>query len=108
MKLIYLNYNDLNNTYIIYINILYITLLLIKKMIIPIKCFTCGTVLADKYRYYKEEVRKRKIARDMHVNKVIYLTKEYSEKTPEGEVLDELELHKYCCRSKMLTHVDIE
>ena len=44
----------------------------------------------------------------MHVNKVIYLTKEYSEKTPEGEVLDELELHKYCCRSKMLTHVDIE
>ena len=77
-------------------------------MIIPIKCFTCGTVLADKYRYYKEEVRKRKIARDMHVNKVIYLTKEYSEKTPEGEVLDEVELHKYCCRSKMLTHVDIE
>ena len=29
-------------------------------MIIPIKCFTCGTLLADKYRYYCEEVRKRK------------------------------------------------
>jgi hypothetical protein len=27
-------------------------------MIIPIKCFTCGTVLADKYRYFQEEVAK--------------------------------------------------
>ncbi len=30
-------------------------------MIIPIKCFTCGTVLANKYRYYQDEVRKIKI-----------------------------------------------
>jgi DNA-directed RNA polymerase subunit N (RpoN/RPB10) len=77
-------------------------------MIIPIKCFTCGTVLADKYRYYCEEVRKRKIAKDMHVDKVIYLTKEYSDKTAEGEVLDEMHLKKMCCRRHMLTHVDIE
>jgi DNA-directed RNA polymerase subunit N (RpoN/RPB10) len=77
-------------------------------MIIPIKCFTCGTVLADKYRYYCEEVRKRKIAKDMHVDKVIYLTKEYSNKTAEGEVLDEIHLKKMCCRRHMLTHVDIE
>ena len=77
-------------------------------MIIPIKCFTCGTVLADKYRYYSEEVRKRKMTRDLHVEKVIYLTPEYSQKTPEGEVLDELNLKKMCCRRHMLTHVDIE
>jgi DNA-directed RNA polymerase subunit N (RpoN/RPB10) len=77
-------------------------------MIIPIKCFTCGTVIADKYRYYCEEVRKRKITRDLHVDKVIYLTPEYSTKTPEGEVLDELNLTKMCCRRHMLTHVDIE
>ena len=31
-------------------------------MIIPVKCVTCGKVLADKYRYYLEEVRKRKLA----------------------------------------------
>ena len=61
-------------------------------MIIPIKCFTCGNVLANKYRYYCQEVRKRKITRDLHVDKVIYLTPEYSQKTPEGEVLDELNL----------------
>jgi DNA-directed RNA polymerase subunit N len=77
-------------------------------MIIPIKCFTCGTVLADKYRYYCEEVRKRKITRDLHVDKVIYLTPEYSQKTPEGEVLDELNLTKMCCRRHMLSHVDVE
>ena len=77
-------------------------------MIIPIKCFTCGTILADKYTYYCEEVRKRKMTRELHVEKVIYLTPEYNIKTPEGEVLDELELTKMCCRRHMLTHVDIE
>jgi DNA-directed RNA polymerase I, II, and III subunit RPABC5 len=55
-----------------------------------------------------EEVRKRKLAKDMDVDKVVYLTKEFSEKTPEGEVLDELGLKKMCCRRHMLTHVDIE
>ena len=29
-------------------------------MIIPIKCVTCGNILADKYRYYLEQVRKAK------------------------------------------------
>ena len=78
-------------------------------MIIPIKCFTCGMVIADKYRYYTQEVRKRKIAKDgMEVNKVLYLTKNFHEKTPEGEVLDELGLKKICCRRHLLTHVDIE
>ena len=77
-------------------------------MIIPIKCFTCGMVLADKYRFYTEEVRKKKLAKSMDVDKVLYLTKEFHDKTPEGEVLDELILNKMCCRRHMLTHVDIE
>jgi DNA-directed RNA polymerase subunit N (RpoN/RPB10) len=77
-------------------------------MIIPIKCFTCGMVLADKYRYYVEEVRKRKLAKDIDVDKVMYLTKEFRQKTPEGEVMDELLLKRMCCRRHMLTHVDIE
>ena len=77
-------------------------------MIIPIKCFTCGTVLADKYRFYTEEVRKRKLAKSMDVDKVLYLTKEFHDKTPEGEVLDELNMTKMCCRRHFLTHVDIE
>lgn len=77
-------------------------------MIIPVKCFTCGKVLADKYNYYLSQVRKIKESRNMDVNKVIYLTKEYIDKTPEGEVLDKLGLTKMCCRRHMLTHVDIE
>ena len=45
-------------------------------MIIPVKCFTCGMVLADKYRYYQGEVRKIKLSRGLNVDKVVYLTKE--------------------------------
>lgn len=77
-------------------------------MIIPIKCFTCGLVLADKYRFYTEEVRKRKRSKGLHVEKVLYLTQEFNEKTPEGEVMDELGLTRMCCRRHMLSHVDIE
>lgn len=77
-------------------------------MIIPIKCFTCGKVIANKYRYYCQEVRKRKLARDIDVDKVLYLTKEFRDKTPEGEVLDELNMTKMCCRRHFLTHVDID
>ena len=77
-------------------------------MLIPIKCFTCGKVLADKYRFYQIEIKKRKINKNMDVEKVIYLTKDFINKTPEGEVLDVLGLNKYCCRSHLLTHVDIE
>jgi DNA-directed RNA polymerase subunit N (RpoN/RPB10) len=76
-------------------------------MIIPVKCFTCGCVLADKYRFYQQEVRKRKLERGMDINKVVYFTKEFKEKTPEGEVLDDLGLTKMCCRRHMLSHVDI-
>jgi DNA-directed RNA polymerase I, II, and III subunit RPABC5 len=77
-------------------------------MIIPVKCFTCGNVLADKYRFYQQEVRKRKIQDGLKIDKVIYLTQKNIEKTHEGIVLDELKLTNVCCRRHMLTHVDIE
>jgi DNA-directed RNA polymerase subunit N len=77
-------------------------------MIIPIKCFTCGMVLADKYRYYQNEIRRQKLLQGVSADKVIYLTKENTEKTIEGRVLDDIGLNKVCCRRHMLTHVDIE
>jgi DNA-directed RNA polymerase I, II, and III subunit RPABC5 len=77
-------------------------------MIIPVKCFTCGNVIGNKYDYFQREVRKIKMSRGMEVNKVIYLTEEYVDKTPEGQVLDTLGLNKMCCRRHLLTHVDIE
>jgi DNA-directed RNA polymerase subunit N len=76
-------------------------------MIIPVKCFTCGNVLGDKYRWYKDRVSKMKIDQNIEPNKVIYLTKNYNKKAPEGIVMDELNLNKMCCRRHMLTHVDI-
>ena len=77
-------------------------------MIIPVKCYTCGNVLANKYRFYQKEVRKLKYERNLSTTSVVYLTKENTQKTPEGEVLDALNLNKICCRRHMLTHVDIE
>lgn len=82
-------------------------------MIIPIKCFTCGKVLADKYRYYQDEVRRIKMAKydaldNTHRENVMYFTKENMEKTAEGIVLDKLQLFNVCCRRHMLTHVDME
>ena len=77
-------------------------------MIIPVKCFTCGKVLADKYLYYIKEVRRIKLESGKDLENVTYLTKTNLEKTPEGQVLDTLGLNKWCCRRHMLTHVDIE
>ena len=78
-------------------------------MIIPVKCVTCGAVLADKYRYYLAEVRKRKLeAGGATVQSTVYLTTNNAKKTHEAEVLDELRLLNPCCRRHMLTHVDIE
>ncbi len=77
-------------------------------MIIPVKCFTCGKVIGNKYEYYQKQVRKIKMARSMEVDKVVYLTEDYADKTPEGETLDRLGLNKMCCRRHLLTHVDID
>ncbi len=77
-------------------------------MLIPIKCFTCGNILANKYQFYLREVKKRKLDKGLEINTVKYLSQENNEKTPEGEVMDILNLHKYCCRRHMLTHVDID
>jgi DNA-directed RNA polymerase subunit N (RpoN/RPB10) len=76
-------------------------------MIIPIKCFTCGNVLADKYAYFKKEVAAEKTKNGEDINKVIYLTEDNIRKTIEGKVMDDLGLTKMCCRRHFLTHVDI-
>jgi len=52
--------------------------------------------------------RKIKLSRNLNIEKVVYLTKKNVEKTPEGEILDNLGLNNVCCRRHMLTHVDIE
>ena len=75
-------------------------------MIIPIRCFTCGTILADKWEYFKnksEELEKRAKTDES----VVMTDIEFFDKSAKGQVLDELKLTKYCCRRHMLGHVDL-
>ena len=77
-------------------------------MLIPIKCVTCGKVLADKYRYYEKRVREKKVSAGNDFNNVTYFTAATKDKTAEGLILDELGFDKLCCRRHILTHVNIE
>ena len=77
-------------------------------MIIPVKCFTCGKVLANKYDYYINKVKAEKIKQNIDPEKVIYLSVDNVGKSIEGIIMDELLLNKMCCRRHILTHVDIE
>ena len=76
-------------------------------MLIPVKCFTCGTVIGDKYLFYQEEVVSKKIERNINPTVIQYLDQTKIDKTVEGEILDTLRLTKICCRRHMLTHVNI-
>jgi len=54
-------------------------------MLIPVRCFTCGNLIADKYDDYQNEVK--------------------SGEAPE-KVLDSLGDERYCCRRMLLTTVE--
>jgi DNA-directed RNA polymerase I, II, and III subunit RPABC5 len=76
-------------------------------MIIPIRCFTCGKVLADKWRYYQEKVKEYRQRSGEASSGIIYLDTTSLPVTPESVALNELGLKRYCCRKHMLTHVDL-
>ena len=77
-------------------------------MIIPIRCITCGKVIADKYLHYKTEVeKKRKEMKLPDEMPILEVNSKSIQKTPEGIVLDELQITRYCCRRMMLSHVDL-
>jgi len=56
-------------------------------MIIPVRCFTCGKVVGNKWEKYQELLE----------------TNEYD----KNEILNILDLKRYCCRRMILTHVDL-
>ncbi len=55
-------------------------------MMIPIRCFTCGNLIGDKWEEYAQRVK--------------------SSEGPE-KVLDDLGLTRYCCRRMLLTNVEV-
>ena len=54
-------------------------------MLVPVRCFTCGKLIADKYSDYQNRI-----------------------KTGEDpkKVLDDLGMERYCCRRMLLTTVE--
>ncbi|CAE6507566.1 unnamed protein product, partial [Rhizoctonia solani] len=54
--------------------------------IIPVRCFTCGKVIGDKWEEYVKLLR---------------------DDVTEGDAMDQLGLKRYCCRRMVLTHVDL-
>jgi DNA-directed RNA polymerase subunit N (RpoN/RPB10) len=76
-------------------------------MLIPVKCFTCGKVIGNKYNYFLREVIKRKEQAGGIPQEIQYLDDKSMDKTVEGLLLDELRLRDMCCRRHFLTHVNI-
>ncbi|WPH02790.1 DNA-directed RNA polymerases I, II, and III subunit RPABC5 [Acrodontium crateriforme] len=62
-------------------------------MIIPIRCFSCGKVIADLYEQYVELISTPQNAA--------------GEPMSDGQAMDTLGLNRYCCRRMVLTHVDL-
>ena len=75
-------------------------------MIIPIRCMTCGKVIADLYKSYLEKTQKDSTEIDINRN-IINMNAKNVKKTKEGLVMDELGLKRYCCRRHFLSHVDL-
>tara|TARA_B100000902_G_C26672585_1_gene603843 strand:+ start:164 stop:400 length:237 start_codon:yes stop_codon:yes gene_type:complete len=78
-------------------------------MIIPVRCFTCGKVVGDKYLKYLELVKENKDAQgEENTDTIITIDSKNIEKTAEGKAMDTLELNLYCCRRIMLSQIDID
>jgi len=84
-------------------------------MIIPIRCFTCGEVIADKWEPFVKLINEKKVDSSKKVDDENNLDIEYIKitddgsikKSVEGEALDELNMHKYCCRRMFLGNVHL-
>lgn len=80
-------------------------------MIVPIRCFTCGKVLADKWLEYEKRVKEYKLADGTRKSgEPLYLDGSPIRPdvpTPERRAMDELQLTRYCCRKIFLTHRNI-
>jgi DNA-directed RNA polymerase I, II, and III subunit RPABC5 len=71
-------------------------------MIVPVRCITCGRVLADKWERFKALSKTNEETNEKNNEKA-----ELTAKTAQGRALDELTIKKYCCRTQMLTTVDM-
>jgi DNA-directed RNA polymerase subunit N (RpoN/RPB10) len=78
-------------------------------MIIPVRCFTCNKVISDKWIPFIERVNQEKEQSTENIKDldIEYIDLKNSEKSIEGKVMDELGLHRYCCRRMFLGNVHL-
>ena len=82
-------------------------------MIIPIRCFTCGEITGNKWKLFTEILDEKKKESNKVINnnnldiEYIDTNSKSVNKSLEGEVLDEIGLHKYCCRRMILGNVNL-
>ncbi len=55
-------------------------------MIIPVRCFSCGKLVGDKWEHFS-----KRVAAGEHPK----------------EVLDDVGVERYCCRRMLLSHVEL-
>jgi DNA-directed RNA polymerase subunit N (RpoN/RPB10) len=72
-------------------------------MIIPIRCFECGKMIADKWRGYQKKLKELK---GSSAAERVYFDGSKIPTTPEKRVLDALNINQ-CCRTHFLTQVDL-
>lgn len=73
-------------------------------MIIPIRCMSCGNTIADKWLYYKDQIKK---FRGSKAEDRFYMDGTQIPKTFELEIMNRLGFKRACCRKHFLTHVDL-
>lgn len=77
-------------------------------MIIPVRCFTCGKIIADKYNTYQNLVTENRKAMGMPAeDTILKVSRDKIPETPEGKALDQIGLKRYCCRRMMLSHINL-
>ena len=55
-------------------------------MLVPVRCFTCGKLIGDKFADFEAKVKGGE---------------------DPGKALDDLKITRYCCRRMMITSVDL-
>ena len=82
-------------------------------MIIPPRCFTCGTVIGDKWIPFIETVLEEKqksteeVDTELDIDYINVTNEGKIKKSIEGKTLDKLNMHKYCCRRMFLGNVHL-
>lgn len=83
-------------------------------MIIPVRCFTCGKVLGDKWNTYKKLVDKKSSSENKKkftLEDITISSKndplEHFDNNHQNDILNKMNIKKMCCRRHMLSHIDL-